>query len=260
MAETIEDWNGREIAVVRSKGGVVAVCDFSDNLIRCEGLPWPPPPVVQKLYESRQSRAFAGDELAAVTRRLGFYSDLQSINSEDAITWSYFGCFLAEPAASRAELMNRLLAYVELGDHAASKQSSIDLWRRIPHPDRPSASGGPELDVVVDGERAVIFLEAKWHSKEAKNQGVERTKSQLQLRRDFLGRIGPRVYGQRAFLVVGIVLDEPLEQATPPDGYGVYTASIRWDELSSPIRLTRGRPRGDLHYGTTDRRTADHRL
>jgi hypothetical protein len=54
MPETIEDWNGREIAVVRSKGGVIAVCDF-DNLIRDDRLPWPPPPVVQKLYESRQS-------------------------------------------------------------------------------------------------------------------------------------------------------------------------------------------------------------
>ena len=48
-----------------------------------------------------------------------------------------------------------------------------------------------------------------------------------------LGTIGPRVYGKRAFLVVGIVLDEPLEEATPPDANGVHTASIRWDELST---------------------------
>ena len=33
------------------------------------------------------------------TERLGFYSDLQSLNSEDAVTWSYFGWFLAEPPA-----------------------------------------------------------------------------------------------------------------------------------------------------------------
>jgi hypothetical protein len=48
-------------------------------------VPWPPPPVVQKLYESRQSRAFAEPELAAAIEVLGFYSDLQSLNSEDAI-------------------------------------------------------------------------------------------------------------------------------------------------------------------------------
>jgi hypothetical protein len=59
-------------------------------------------PVVQKLYGSRQSRAFIGDELPAATKRRGFYSDLQSVNSEDAITSSYFGAFLAESAASRS--------------------------------------------------------------------------------------------------------------------------------------------------------------
>lgn len=85
----------------------------------------------------------------------------------------------------------------------------------------------------MDGEQAVVFLEAKWRSKEAKNQGLDKTKSQLQLRRDFLGRIGPRVYGDRVFVVVGIVLDEPLEEATPPDANGVVTASIRWDELAT---------------------------
>lgn len=233
MPETIEDWNGREIAVMRSKGGVLAVCDFADNLIRDDRLPWPPPPVVQKLYESRQSRAFVDDALFAVTRRLGFYSDLQSINSEDAITWSYFGSFLAENPASRAAFLNWLLERVDLAEHAASERCQIDFWRRIPHPDRPTSAGGPELDVVLDGDRAVVFLEAKWRSKEAKNQGVDKTKSQLQLRRDFLGTIGPRAYGQRAFVVAGIVRDEPLEEATPPDANGVHTASIRWDELAT---------------------------
>jgi hypothetical protein len=54
VPELIEDWNGRQIQIARSKGGVHAVCDFADNLIRDDRLPWPPPPVVQKLYESRQ--------------------------------------------------------------------------------------------------------------------------------------------------------------------------------------------------------------
>jgi hypothetical protein len=41
----IEDWNGQEIAVARSKGGVLAVCDLVDNLIWDDRLPRPPPPV-----------------------------------------------------------------------------------------------------------------------------------------------------------------------------------------------------------------------
>jgi hypothetical protein len=32
------------------------------------------------------------------------------------------------------------------------------------------------------------------------------------------------VYGKRAFGVIGIVLDEPLEEATPPDANDVHTS------------------------------------
>ena len=49
----MKDWNGREIEVAESAGGVELVADFDDNLIRDESRPWPPPPIVQKLYESR---------------------------------------------------------------------------------------------------------------------------------------------------------------------------------------------------------------
>jgi hypothetical protein len=87
----------------------------------------------------------------------------------------------------------------------------------------------------------VVFVEAKWLSKEATGQGPSGTKSQLQLRRDFLGRIGPRVYGDRAFAVCGVVLEEPLAAATPPDGHGVSTASVTWDELAR----YHGHPCGD---------------
>src|SRR5262249_35791302 len=47
VPEQARDWNEREVTLVRSRGGVPAVCDFSDNLIRDERVPWPPPPVVQ---------------------------------------------------------------------------------------------------------------------------------------------------------------------------------------------------------------------
>jgi hypothetical protein len=87
--------------------------------------------------------------------------------------------------------------------------------------------------VILDLPGVVLYGEAKWRSKEAKNQGVDKTKSQLQLRRDFLGDIGPRVYGKRNYVVLGIVLDEPLEQVQPPDARGVNTASVRWEELAT---------------------------
>jgi hypothetical protein len=166
-------------------------------------------------------------------RELGFYSDLQSLNSEDAITWSYFGPFLAETPSMRAAFANWLLDRVGLSQLPRCERCQLDLWRRIPHPDRLTSSGGPELDVVLDADTAVVFVEAKWRSKEATNQGITGTKSQLQLRRDFLGKIGRGVYGDRAFVVLGIVLDEPLAAVTPPDAQGVHTASLRWDDLAA---------------------------
>jgi hypothetical protein len=49
----MKDWNGRDLNVAYSKGGVLLLADFSDNLLRDPSVPWPPPAIVQKLYESR---------------------------------------------------------------------------------------------------------------------------------------------------------------------------------------------------------------
>jgi hypothetical protein len=84
---------------------------------------------------------------------------------------------------------------------------------------------------VLDGDRAVVLIEAKWHSKEGAGQGRSGMKTQLQLRRDFLGSIAPRVYGNRAFVVCGVVLGDSLG-VEPPDANGVHTASVTWDQLA----------------------------
>jgi hypothetical protein len=225
------DWNGRAVLSARSRGGIVALADFNDNLIRVPGVPWPPPAIVQKLYESRQSRAFDGEELALVTGGLGIYSDLQSLNSEDAITWSYFGPVSAADSQQRASVLNWLIGRLGL-PWTDSTGCSVDLWRRIPHPDK-SLPGGPELDVVLDGDRCVVFVEAKWGSGEGRRQGVAKDKTQLQLRREFLAKHGPRIYGPaRAFVVLAVVLAGELEQQPPADAGGVSTRTITWANLS----------------------------
>ena len=50
---------------------------------------WPTPEITQKFYASRQQSAFRGDDLGAVVEHLGYYCDLQSLHSEDAITWNF---------------------------------------------------------------------------------------------------------------------------------------------------------------------------
>ena len=99
---------------------------------------------------------------------------------------------------------------------------TIDLWRRVPHPDK-SLPGGPELDFVIDGNRCVVFGEVKWLAAEGRGQGVMQDKGQMQLRREFLGKYGRRVYGERGFSVLGVSRGEPLERETPPDAEGVVT-------------------------------------
>jgi hypothetical protein len=54
----MQDWNGREVETAVSKGGVLLLADFSDNLLRDPAVPWPTPAIVQKLYESRQGSRF----------------------------------------------------------------------------------------------------------------------------------------------------------------------------------------------------------
>lgn len=226
------DWNGREIEVARSRGGVLAAADFSDNLIRVDGIPWPPPSVVQKLYESRQARAFDGDELTVATRLLGVYSDLQSLHSEDAVTWSYFGPLTVASPGARAAFLNWLLDLVGLTDWTGNATCTVDLWRRVPHPDK-SLPGGPELDFVLDGERCVVFGEVKWKSGEGRHQGIARDKGQMQLRREFFAKYGRAIYGKRGFLVLGVALAGPLEADTPADSADVVTRSVTWGDLAT---------------------------
>ena len=67
--------------------------------------------------------------------------------------------------------------------------------------------------------------------KRASAKELRAPRLQLQLRRDFLGKYGPAIYGERASVVLGIVLDEPLEDAAPPDALGVHTKATRWSDL-----------------------------
>ena len=97
-AGAARDWNGREIRVDRSPGGVLLFCDVDDALIRAETTCWPPPQVVMKLGAAQHESKVP----ASVRQKLGHYSALQSINSQDAITWNFFGGLINRPEAGAA--------------------------------------------------------------------------------------------------------------------------------------------------------------
>jgi hypothetical protein len=130
----IQDWRGREIEVARSRGGVLALANVWDNLISTGVRPWPAPELIQKIYQSRQVRAFADEELHAATAKLGFYSDLQSLHSEDAITWSVFGPVIYAPPSTRVRSSGKWLSLV--GVQGSSENGYPDtLIRRGPEAD-----------------------------------------------------------------------------------------------------------------------------
>lgn len=221
------DWQGNSISVARSRGGVLACEDFSDNLIRTSGS-WPPPEILQKLYRSRQETSFEGADLRTVTRRLGYYCDLQSLHSEDAITWSFFGPLVRAEAGTRVEFLNWFLRFHQLP--ATESSADASLWRRIPHPDKP-VSGGPEIDFLLVGSGTVVLGEAKWRSSEGTGQGVDRNKGQLQLREEFAGVLGSRIFPGFRFVVVMM----SLVQSTPtqPQQGPVQSVAMSWADLTT---------------------------
>ena len=69
--EHIEDWNGKSVAVDRTTGKTLLMCDPFDALMRGRGT-WPPPALVMMLGEGESRRYPYSAELhASVSIRLG---------------------------------------------------------------------------------------------------------------------------------------------------------------------------------------------
>jgi len=201
----MKDWNEREIECAHSKCGVIVVTHPYDNLIRSGCTSWPPPEIVQKLYQSRQIGAFEKDEAQKCMSGLGFYCDLQSTRSEDAITWSVFG---TAARASQSEQRKWLADFFRVIGYSGAKtdEPEIFLWRRLPHPDT-LVPGGPEIDVGIITSNALLLVEAKWQAGVGSAQGKNKDKDQIQLRGEFLEKYGRRMFPNRTqFVVVGISL------------------------------------------------------
>jgi hypothetical protein len=233
MAENqVLGWRGEPVRATESPGGVLLLVDYKDALVTWDSVPWPPPALVSRLVaDEEQSSKWPAEIQTLATERLGFYCRLQSINSEDAMTWSAFGPL----ADAHDEVRVRFLRWIcdQVGLPSDDRVCSVDLWRRIAHPQKPSASNGPELDAVIEGDRTVVFVEAKWGSPEGTGQGPSGTATQMQLRREYLERFGHSVYGGRRFMVLGVVLSGDVEKVTPADSEHVATRTITWSALCS---------------------------
>jgi len=199
------DWNGRPVEAARSRGGVCVLADPLDNLLHDDRSPWPSPEVLQKLTISSHGSAFADDQRAICEAGLSYYCDLQSLHSEDALTWSVFGTLLHASQTALESWLSDLFNLVDLAD-ATPEQGQVFLWRRLPHPDG-FGRNGPEIDFGILTANAVILGEAKWLSKVAEKQGREQNEDQIQLRGRLLSVQARRLYPHaEALAVVGVGL------------------------------------------------------
>jgi hypothetical protein len=120
MAMT-ENWNGAPVAVRRSRGGVLTFERWDDNVLG--GPPWPNALLDQvRGYVARHAHFADADAEALAAHLEGRISKFQSVNSEDAVTYSWFGHSLALPLARAGQrfsgsMTSRHLRRRERADH-----------------------------------------------------------------------------------------------------------------------------------------------
>ena len=213
----ILDWDGHRMEVARSRNGVLAACYHHHNLIQRASAVGEPAEIIQKLVRSRHSGDFDRKERERLYQGLGYYCDLQSLHSEDAITWSVMGniAHCDEPVRVRwtRELFSMLGLKSPEPDH-----SEIALWRRVPHPE-VLTDKGPEIDFSVITEDTVLLVECKWTAGIARNQGRNRDKDQIQLRMEFLQRYGRTItcHSKEARRLVKGILSGAIKSVPRPD-------------------------------------------
>ena len=151
---TIERWDGREMHGVRSRGSsVFAALDWRD-LVLATGSPIE----AKAVLPSKQLRSFSSEAQRYLTQCDGRYCDLQSINSEDTVTWSVFGVCPVELWAG--DLLN--LAF---GQMKRPSNWTVRFWARLSHPETGVTGHGPEADLTLEADGDWFFaIEAKWRN------------------------------------------------------------------------------------------------
>jgi hypothetical protein len=231
----MEDWNGKRVAFRRSRGGVLTFERWQDNVLGSS--PWPDALLHQVRGYVAKRPHFAEEDAEALGGQLdGRISKFQSVNSEDAVTYSWFGTLAAASADIRRAAAQWL--YDRAGIAASANAPMIDQWARVFHPNAPASARGPELDARIDDPGgALVYVEAKWKASIGTGRGrvADVPDDQIILRRDSL-RSDPTLEGdQRAFAVLGI---SPLKpdlakwRESDRDHRTVTVAWLTWDELA----------------------------
>jgi hypothetical protein len=236
----IPHWTlGSSVRIAQSASGVPVTTHPDDNLVRGNTFPWPAPELLQKFCASSRFRGATPEDDDAARSGLGLYCDLQSLNSEDAVTWSVFGILAYLPDLERSRIAGRLFSRIGLAPPA--RNVACWLWRRLPHPEKPESNNGPELDFAFLTDSAFILGEAKWNSPIGVGQGIKKDRTQLDLRLEYCQHLGRRALpGIKQFVILGVGrLPGLLPDPVPPVD-GITVQNLVWEEVvecfESPLR------------------------
>ena len=231
----MDNWNGQPVAVRRSRGGVVTFERWEDNVLGSP--PWSEALLGQvRGYVARRCH-FADVDAEALAAYLdGRISKFQSANSEDAVTYSWFGTLAVASADARRAAVQWL--YDRAGILAIASDPTIEQWARVFHPNAPASRRGPELDARIDDPGvALVYIEAKWNAAVGTGKGkvIDVPDDQIVVRRDSLRNDPALNNDDRAFAVLGVSEHRPdLVKWQDHDGdlRSVTIAWLTWDELS----------------------------
>jgi hypothetical protein len=161
----IERFDGQRIEGSRSKrSGVFAAFDWEDLVLRASL------PIIGKatsVFEKGRLNDFPEEDHRALTRKLGHYSKVQSINSEDTVTWSVLGAYT----------LDQWIPYVLDLAFGPTHRPVPNFWARARVMDTR-----PESDVTLQQDYWKYEIESKWLQDIGKGQGQQRDLTQLDLR------------------------------------------------------------------------------
>ncbi len=232
----VNSWqSGISLLLAESKGGVRVTRHPLENMIQHVNSSSPTPELLQKFHASCRFQGRSSEDDRHARDGLGYYCDLQSLNSEDAVTWSFFGtlAYMAPEARHKicAALFDRLDLPVPEGDVL------VWLWRRIPHPEKPQSGGGPEIDFGLRSADSLVLGEAKWNSPVGTGQGIKKNQSQLDLRLAFCEQLAPKLLPSvRHRVVLGVGRGDILFTETQSNVATVR--NLNWHEIATLYPVT----------------------
>lgn len=227
----LQDWNGRYVGAECSRCGITAVHDLADNLVGVDGGSLPAE-ITRRLRPATEPPRFDWIAMEKLSEKLGFYSDMQSLQCVDPLVWSVFGTAKASRGSDRSAWIEELLSRLGVS-YKTPEPVEISIWKTLNRCGDGDSTTLENSASVITGNSAVFF-EASWipgHEEVASETGLsERLRKKLSFLGDLCGG-GTQRNGDQTLLVLLSLQGDP---SIRPGRYeGVELRRMSWQYLVS---------------------------